>query len=314
MGFVAPHFPLIAPQEFFDLYDDAQIAMPSQYARDQRPVHPFLDAMRGCMQYDAGFTDDAMVRRAIRAYWGLTSFLDNNIGLVLQALEASGQSAHTRVVYSSDHGDNLGARGLWGKSTMYEESAGIPLILAGQDVPAGAVSDEAVSLVDLFPTIVQATGATPHADDAGLPGQSLLDIANGQVRARTVLSEYHALGAIAASYMIRLGRYKYVLYVGMRPMLFDLDADPQEQYDLGGDDSHAAVLAQCATALRSVVDPLAADRQARADQADKIAAAGGVDAILQRGTFRFSPPPDHAPVMYSSTADTGTVAGQPAGR
>jgi hypothetical protein len=67
--------------------------------------------MRGCMQYDAGFTDEAMVRRAITAYFGLVSFLDHNIGRVLAALDEAGLMADTRVIYSSDHGDNLGARG-----------------------------------------------------------------------------------------------------------------------------------------------------------------------------------------------------------
>ena len=175
VGYVAPHFPLVAPPEFFDLYPESAVPWPSQYAQDERPRHPFLDAMRGCMHYDAGFSDAAMVRRAITAYFGLVSFLDHNIGRVLAALEEAGLMGETRVIYSSDHGDNLGARGMWGKSTMFEESAGIPLIVAGEGVPAGRVSDVPVTLADAFPTILQCVGAIAHADDAGLPGQSLLD-------------------------------------------------------------------------------------------------------------------------------------------
>ena len=299
VGYVAPHFPLVAPPEFFDLYPESAVPWPSQYAQGERPRHPFLDAMRGCMQYDAGFTDEAMVRRAITAYFGLVSFLDHNIGRVLAALEEAGLMADTRVMYSSDHGDNLGARGLWGKSTMFEESAGIPLIVAGDGVPAGCVSDVPVTLVDAYPTILQCVGATPHAGDAALPGQSLLEIAAGNARERVILSEYHAAAAIAATYMIRHGQYKYVHYVGMPPMLFDLAGDPDELRDLGREPSSAAVLRECEAKLRSVVDPEAVDRLARADQAAKIAAAGGREAVLRRGAFRYSPPPGGKPLMFA---------------
>ena len=136
-----------------------------------------------------------MVRRAIAAYFGLVTFLDDNIGKILRALEETGLAGNTRVIYSSDHGDNLGTRGMWGKSTMYEESAGIPLIMAGPDVPAGSVCATPVTLVDAFPTIIQALGAKRDPRDAELPGSSLLDIAQGHVPQRTILSEYHAAGA-----------------------------------------------------------------------------------------------------------------------
>ncbi|MBL8378649.1 MAG: sulfatase-like hydrolase/transferase [Burkholderiales bacterium] len=299
VGYVAPHFPLVAPPEFFDLYPEDAVPWPSRYAPEERPRHPFLDAMRNCMQYDVGFTDAAMVRRAITAYFGLVSFLDHNIGQVLAALEEAGLMQETRVVYSSDHGDNLGARGMWGKSTMFEESAGIPLIVAGEGVPASAVSDVPVTLVDLFPTILQGVGVAPHAEDADLPGQSLFEIANGRARERVVLSEYHAAAAIAATYMIRHGCYKYVHYVGMPPMLFDLTADPDERDDRGSDPAYAGIVAECEAKLRSVVDPEAADRLARADQEAKIAAVGGREAIHARGTFRYSPPPGSKPVMFT---------------
>ena len=299
VGYVAPHFPLVAPPEFFDMYPESAVPWPSQYAQDQRPHHPFLDAMRGCMQYDVGFTDEAMVRRAITAYFGLVSFLDHNIGRVLAALEEAGLMDSTRIVYSSDHGDNLGARGMWGKSTMFEESAGIPLIVAGEGVPAGQVSDVPVTLVDLYQTIMQGVGAQPHPDDAGLPGQSLFEIANGGARERVILSEYHAAAALAATYMIRHGQYKYVHYVGMPPMLFDLAADPDELSDLGQDAAYATVRAECEAKLRTVVNPEAADRAARADQEAKIASVGGREAIFKRGTFRYSPPPGSKPVMFS---------------
>jgi choline-sulfatase len=290
VGFVSPHFPLIAPPQFYAMYPEDTVPLPDLYAPGERPRHPFIDAMRKCLCFDESF-DAAMIRRAIAAYFGLTSFLDDNVGQILRALQETGLAGNTRVVYSSDHGDNLGTRGLWGKSTMYEESAGIPMIMAGPDVPAGQVCDTPVTLADAFPTFIHSLGAKPDPRDRGMPGTSLLDIVNGAVPQRTILSEYHAAGAITGSFMIRNGRYKYIHYVGMPPMLFDLAADPHERNDLGRDPVFASARAECEALLRKVVDPEAADAQARADQKKVIELNGGTDAIVKKGHFRYSPPP-----------------------
>ena len=290
VGFASPHFPLIAPPQFYDMYPEDAVPWPEMYAPDERPRHPFTDAMRKCLCYDEAF-DASMVRRAISAYFGLTSFLDDNVGNILRALEETGLIENTRIVYSSDHGDNLGTRGMWGKSTMYEESVGIPMILAGPDLPRGNVCDTPVMLADGFQTFIHALGAKPDAQDVGLPGRSLLDIAQGLVPPRTILSEYHAAGAASGSFMIRHGKWKYIHYVGLPPMLFDLNADPYERKDLGRDTAYTAVIKECEAALRKVVDPEAAHQQAMADQQAHIAKHGGKDAILKLGTFRYSPPP-----------------------
>ncbi|HEV8517286.1 MAG TPA: sulfatase-like hydrolase/transferase [Burkholderiales bacterium] len=297
VGFVSPHFPLIAPPQFYDMYRDKDLPWPLMYEATERPRHPFIDAMRKCLCFDETF-DAPMVRRALTAYFGLVSFLDDNIGKILATLEATGLAANTRVIYSSDHGDNLGTRGLWGKSTMYEESAGIPLILAGPEVPRDNVCDVPVTLADAFPTLIEGAGEKIDARDAHLPGHSLIDIAQGYVPKRTILSEYHAAGAVCGSYMIRHGKYKYIYYVGLPPMLFDLESDPHERNDLGRNAACAALLDACEVELRNVVDPEAADRLAHDDQAARIAEVGGKEAILKRGTFRYSPPPGAKAAYY----------------
>ncbi|MGH8642347.1 MAG: sulfatase-like hydrolase/transferase, partial [Burkholderiales bacterium] len=223
---------------------------------------------------------------------------DDNIGRILRALKQAGLAESTRVIYSSDHGDNLGTRGLWGKSTMYEESAGIPMIMAGPGVPAGATGATPVTLADGFPTILHALGARPDPRDRDLPGSSLLDIAQGKAPQRTILSEYHAAGAITASYMIRHGRYKYIHYVGLPPMLFDLEADSHERNDLACNSAYKTIITECEARLRSVVDPEAVDQQARADQRACIEKNGGKEAILKKGAFRYSPPPGVKAAYY----------------
>jgi choline-sulfatase len=91
--------------------------------------------------------------------------------------------------------------------------------------------------------------------------------------------------------MIRKGPFKYVHYAGMPPQLFDLDADPQETRDLASEAGYRGLVARCEAELRLVVDPDAADAAARADQGARIAAFGGRDAILARGSFGYSPAP-----------------------
>jgi choline-sulfatase len=299
VGFVCPHPPFIAPPEFFDLYRPEAIPMPDRYDDTERPRHPYLDGLRRGRPYDEGFADPAMVRRAIAAYYALVSFMDHNVGKVLGALEEAGLADSTRVIYGSDHGENLGARGLWAKSTLFEESAGIPLIVAGPEVPQARVVGTPVSLVDGFPTILECVGARPDAADADLPGCSLFSIADGAAPDRAVLSEYHASASVCGTFMIRRGRYKYIHYVGHPPMLFDLESDPLERVDLAADPAHRATLAAYETELRRLLDPEAVDRLAHADQAAMVERVGGRDFILKRGAISYSPPPGDAPDLTS---------------
>lgn len=166
----------------------------------------------------------------------------------------------------------------------------MPMIAAGPGLPQGMVCREPVTLADAFPTIVKWAGVAPHPDDRDLPGLPLDEIAL-EAPKRTVLSEYHATGAATGAFMIRKGPYKFVYYAGMPPQLFDLDADPQETRDLAQEPGHRGLVADCEAALRAVADPDAADALAKSDQAAKIAAFGGRDKILNRGSFAYSPAP-----------------------
>ena len=123
VSLVSPHFPLTAPQQFYDLYADADFDL------EPRPLpdHPEIRNLARFFDYERYFTADTR-RAAMAGYFGLTSFLDDCVGRVLTALDDSGQADDTVVVYLSDHGELLGDKGLWTKQVMYESSAGIPLI------------------------------------------------------------------------------------------------------------------------------------------------------------------------------------------
>ena len=204
-------------------------------------------------------------------------------------------SENTRVIYSSDHGEHLGARGIYGKFTMYEEASAVPLIMAGPDVPAGKVVDTPVSLVDCHPTALAALGCPPHPDDADLPGESLWEIASEPDRDRTVFAEYHAIGSANAYYMLRDRQYKYIYHVDAPPQLFDLRADPQEIHDLAQMPESQPLLAEYEARLRQIVDPEAVDARAKADQRRRIESHGGRDAVIARGAFVNSPAPGENP-------------------
>lgn len=294
VSFVAPHFPLTAPPEHYYKYWNRDLPMPKLYAREERPHHPYLEDYRNSFCYDDYFESPADVKRALAGYFGLVSYVDENIGKVLAALEAAGLAGNTRVMYTSDHGDNLGARGLWGKSTMYEEIAGVPLILAGPGIPAGKRVATPVSHVDCYPTIVETAGVPFASVKDTHPGVSLLDIADGKIPARNVLSEYHGMGTTTGAFAIRNGRWKYVHYAKYAPQLFDLDADPDETADLAADPNHVGVLAECRAKLYAICDPEEVDRRAKLRQAELLAAHGGREAVIARGDLGFTPAPGFA--------------------
>ncbi len=245
--------------------------------------------------YEDHFRDEEHVRIALAAYYGMVSFLDDNIGRVLKALRDTGLEGDTLVVYTSDHGDNLGTRTFWGKSNMYEEAVGVPLILKGPGIPAGRRVATPVSLVDAYPTIIDAVGETATAEERKLPGTSLLRLLDGQDADRTVFSEYHAVGSMTGIFMVRFGRYKYVHYDGYRPQLFNLDADPMETRDLALVRGHDALIAEGERRLRAICDPAEVSARAFNDQERRIKELGGAEAVLKRGSYPYTPAPGEAP-------------------
>ena len=296
VSFVCPHFPLVAPAEFYYQYPVDEMPLPKQYAQNERPLHPYLRDYSDSFCYDRYFDDDKL-KKAIAAYYGLCTFLDDNIGKVLRTLDATGLTDNTRVLYTTDHGDNLGARGLWGKSTMYEEVAGVPLIIKGPDIPQGVKITAPASHVDTYPFILESTGASvPEAYDTH-PGKSLFKLATGAAPDRSVLSEYHGMGSTTGAFMIRHGKYKYVHYVAYPPQLFDLEADPEELSDLAEKPEFSQVLAACRQRLYEICDPAEVDARAKRRQAELLEENGGRDAVIKRGDLGFSPPPGYPIIL-----------------
>jgi choline-sulfatase len=277
---IHPHFPLVAPRAVLHRYDPAQVELPPTW--DERPAaqHPVIRQQRYALGNDAPLSAED-VRRAVAAYWALTTLLDERVGRILEALDRSPLREDTVVLYTSDHGDMAGQHGMWQKHCFYEPSVRVPLLLRLPEalsrrarLPARVA--ENVSLVDVLPTLLALAGA---AVPAGLPGRSLLSLAPGPsgvpasgqpgvpAPERAVFSELHTEGMVDAGYMIKRGPYKYCHYVGAAPQLFHTHADPLEVRDLASDPSHAALRAELEAELRAIVDPEAVDGAAKGDQA-----------------------------------------------
>lgn len=289
IGFVAPHFPLIAPQRFIDLYPPAAMPLPKLTPRSGYVRHPWLDAQESFMPTDVEFgVDDAKRRRAISAYYALCTMMDGHIGAICAALEETGAVETTTVIYTSDHGEALGERSHWGKSNLYGECTQVPLVMAGPDVAGGAACNTPVNLVDLAPTFLSAFGLA----ETNLPGRSLFEIAREPTDpARVGFSEYHAVGSPSGAFMLRKGRWKYHEYVGYPCELFDLASDPDERNNKADDPSCSAVLVELRRELRRIVDPAIADRQAKADQRALVERFGGREAAFRLGVKGPTPAP-----------------------
>lgn len=292
LGYVLPHIPFISPKSTWDLYDENKLPLPLQYNKDERPEHDICKDHRRYMGLEEEF-DEATVRKAVHAYYGMCSYLDIQIGFVMDKLKELGLDKNTIVIYSTDHGEMLGSHGMWFKNCMYEESAGIPLIIKGPGIPQNKEVDTNVSLIDIYPTILGCMGIELTDDEKKLPGTSLLSIAkNNEAIERTVFSEFHAQASLTAGYMIRSGDYKYVYYVDYKPQLFDLKNDPRELNDLSEDSKYAEVITEMDQRLRALINPEQINAVAKNEQEEKLNLNGGREVIFK--TFKpvvFSPAP-----------------------
>ena len=186
------------------------------------------------------------------------TWLDERIGRVLNALHSIGAAEDTIIVVSSDHGDFLGERGLWYKMSFLDPSARIPLIVHAPKLFAPRRIHENTSLLDLFPTFLEwaGDGQIPELF-APIDGTGMNGLLAGNTRdwPDTALSEYCGEGTDYPMLMVRRGRWKYVFSEGDSPLLYDLDADPDELHNLAGEPATRALEAQLSAEVHRQWDP-----------------------------------------------------------
>ncbi|MFL6719708.1 MAG: sulfatase-like hydrolase/transferase [Burkholderiaceae bacterium] len=291
VGLVAPHFPLVVPQEFLDMYPVDSIALPLLHPPSGYVRHPWVERQARFMDHDSAIGSDERRRLALASYFGLITFMDQQVGKIIDAADRQDLRRSTTIIYSSDHGDNVGKRGMWNKCLMYRESTGVPMMISGPGIPEAKVSATPVSLVDIQNTILERTGCNPALIQG--PGRSIAEIAcEADMSDRLALSEFHAVGSENAAYMLANADFKYHYYVGLEPELFDLRQDPEEARNLAGNPEYAQVLADFEARLRSLLNPEAVNQQAKADQQKLVDAFGGRDVALRTGTPAATPVPE----------------------
>lgn len=257
-GLMYPHFPLYCPPEYFERYDFNKIVMPPVDGDPIEEQHPIVQQMRYNFRNDAQL-DDETTRKALASYYGLVELTDHHVGQMIDVVDQSTLRDNTLVIYCSDHGEMAGMHGVWQKQLFYENACRIPLMIRTPD-GQGKREMKNVSLVDLSPTMLDAAGADVPED---MVGQSLLKPLNED---RVVLSEYHAQGMLSAGFMVKKGHMKYCHYVGHEPQLFDVEADPHEVDNLASQSAYENMCKEFDEALQDIVDPVAVDALAKADQ------------------------------------------------
>ena len=247
-SFVHPHDPYVARLPYWEMYEGVDIPLP----RVKRPPEGKNDAyslrLEKAIALDAVDISDDDIIRARRAYYANISYVDTWVRRLLDALEETGRKDNTVVVFTSDHGEMLGERGLWYKMHLLEWSARVPLIVHNPQLFKPARVKNPVSHVDLLPTLcsVAALGAgeVPAFADQ-VDGRDILPLCrdpNDPSDPDMAMCEYLAEATTAPILMVRKGSHKYISCATDPELLYDLESDPDELSNLAGDPGHKAVL------------------------------------------------------------------------
>jgi len=251
-GYLAPHFPLIVPESYWDPYKGKvpMPVLPPGHVASQPLNYHHLRRGFGVVE-----TDPKVVRAGRELYYGLTQWLDDQIGKVLGALGKSGLADETIVVYTTDHGENLGEHALWWKNCMYEHAARVPMIVSWPERWAGGQRRTgACSMVDLVQTIAEIGGADVPGDWNGDSLCGCLD--DGRAKWKDIaVSEYYAHNIASGFAMLRSGDHKYVHHTrmddthGPERELYDLAKDPDEFANLASRQDQASRIDRMHAAL-----------------------------------------------------------------
>ena len=252
IGYMLPHQPYVANPDLFAYYE-GKIGPPSLAKPADEGDDTYLAWWRQQTGLNAVTVEEEV--RARTAYYALVETVDSEIGKVLDTLDSLGLTENTLIIYASDHGEQLGQRGLWWKQTFYDESAKVPLIMkwAGR-IPQNETCTQITNLVDLSAAMVEA-GDGPALP--GIDGHSLLPLAlQADQQPETAwldetYSEYctdglaaWSGGRVVHSRMVRSGQWKFNYYHGYQHQLFDLKSDPEEMHNLVSDPDHSALVEQ----------------------------------------------------------------------
>ena len=250
ISFTHPHSPYLTTQEYWDRYSHEDISPPTVAPIDLEE----MDVMSRWLHYahggDLHNVNSEHVQVARHAYFGMCSYIDDKVGRILNAIRELDLEQETVVVFTSDHGEMLGERGMWFKQSFFEWSVTVPLIIKVPGMEMQKRVDDLVSLLDLLPTFVDITGGGSALDEfmESTEGNSLLPLMAGEsLQNNRVISEYTGEGVNAPCRMIRRDDMKFMYTHGHPDQLYDLASDPNEKVNLIDDPDYA----RCASDLKA---------------------------------------------------------------
>lgn len=257
-GFFNPHCPYVAPKKYFDMYPLESITVPNlmEAKKDLEDVPP-MAVLRDTKNWPYYFPDitEEQARKCKQAYYACCSFVDAQVGRLLDALDRNGLTEKTVIVFWSDHGYFLGEKGLWYKRKAFERSARMPMIVAAPGFQGGKVTGKPVELVDVYPTLADLCGLEAPANLAGKSMRPLLIDANSPEWTKPAVTQvWH--NPKAWGYSLRTERWRYTEWLEGKAgrELYDHDADPEEITNLADDPKHADVVATLSTQLKPYVN------------------------------------------------------------
>ena len=266
VSFTHPHDPYVARKKYWDLYEDCQHLLPTipAMAYDDHDSHSqrIFDA-NDWHSYDIS---EDQIKRARRAYFANISYLDDKIGEVLEALEATRQEA--TILFVSDHGDMLGERGLWFKMSFFDGSARVPLMIKSPTLEPGLVTSP-VSNIDVTPTLCDLAGVSMEEVMPWVEGESLVQLGQGGERTSPVAMEYAAEASYAPMVSLRYEKWKYNRCALDMDQLFNMEEDPHELTNLADNPKHKGTLDQLRAKSEERWDLSAFDAQVRESQAKR---------------------------------------------
>ncbi|NBZ87196.1 choline-sulfatase [Stagnihabitans tardus] len=288
-SFTHPHDPFVARRKFWDLYEGIpELEPPSSLAYEDMDPHS-QRLMDACDWRGLEVTAEH-IRRARQGYFANISYVDSKIGEIFEAMRASRQEAI--VVFVSDHGEMLGRKGLWFKMNFFDGAARVPLMISAEGLTPGLV-ETPVSTIDLTPTLCDLAGISMDEVMPWTDGESLVPLAQGTPRLTPVAMEYAAEGTITPMVCLRQGAWKYIRCKADPDMLFDLNADPEEEVNLATDPRAAEVLAHFQVMAEERWDLDAYDAEVRQSQARRWV----VYEALRNGNYY---PWDYQPLKLAS--------------
>ena len=312
VGFIHPHDPYAARKKYWDLYDGVAIPPPTVgRLGDAQDAHG--KRLEKVIALDETPVSDDEIITARRAYFANVSYVDAQVGALCDVLDECEMADNTTVIFTADHGDMLGERGLWFKMSFMEWSCRIPLVIGGGygdgnggDGNPGRRVASPVSQVDMLPTLMSIAGDDKNitarfAETDPLSGRSLLPLCSGDDDA-VAISEYLAEGTAEPMLMIRRGDYKFIACASDADLLFDLKTDPNELRNLAADDAYINVMQQFHAAAKAHWNPTKIKREVIASQKRRRAVHAAL-ATGRRQSWDYNPPRNAAEEFTRSHHD-----------